>query len=118
MIAGGSATLAGTVQAVFASGSYASRAYTILSAAGGLGGTTFNSLTTTSLPAGFAAEPELHRDRCDLEPDRRARGRRAERRNQQNVAGAASTASSTTAARCRPASPASSASPAATSPTR
>jgi autotransporter-associated beta strand protein len=53
--AGGSATLAGTVQAAFASGSYAARTYTILSAAGGLGGTTFNALTTTNLPAGFTA---------------------------------------------------------------
>src|SRR5262249_33647929 len=51
--AGGSATLAGTVQAAFASGSYVARTYTILSAAGGLGGTTFNALTTTNLPAGF-----------------------------------------------------------------
>ena len=32
-----------------------SRTYTILSAAGGLGGTTFNNVTTTNLPAGFAA---------------------------------------------------------------
>jgi YVTN family beta-propeller protein/autotransporter-associated beta strand protein len=53
--AGGSATLAGTVQAAFASGSYAARTYTILSAAGGLNGTTFNNLTTTNLPAGFTA---------------------------------------------------------------
>ena len=51
----GTASLAGTVQAVFAPGSYVARTYTILSAAGGLGGTTFNSLTTTNLPAGFAA---------------------------------------------------------------
>jgi outer membrane autotransporter protein len=49
---GGSATLAGTVQAVFSSGSYAARTYTILSAAGGLGGT-FSTLTTSNLPAGF-----------------------------------------------------------------
>src|SRR5262249_34504602 len=41
--AGGSATLAGTVQAAFATGSYVTRNYTILSAAGGLGGTTFNA---------------------------------------------------------------------------
>jgi T5SS/PEP-CTERM-associated repeat protein/autotransporter-associated beta strand protein len=53
--AGGSATLAGTVQAAFASGSYVGRTYTILSAAGGLNGTTFNNLTTTNLPAGFTA---------------------------------------------------------------
>jgi YVTN family beta-propeller protein/autotransporter-associated beta strand protein len=51
----GSAALAGTVQAAFAAGSYATRAYTILSAAGGLGGTTFNALTTSNLPAGFTA---------------------------------------------------------------
>jgi uncharacterized protein with beta-barrel porin domain len=52
---GGTATLAGAVQAVFASGSYATRAYTILSAAGGLNGTTFNALTTSNLPANFNA---------------------------------------------------------------
>jgi autotransporter-associated beta strand protein len=51
----GSATLAGSVQAAFASGSYATRTYTIVSAAGGLGGTTFNTLTTSNLPAGFTA---------------------------------------------------------------
>jgi uncharacterized protein with beta-barrel porin domain len=43
------------VQAAFASGSYAARTYTILSAAGGLNGTTFNTLTTSNLPAGFTA---------------------------------------------------------------
>ena len=52
--AGGAAALAGTVQAVFASGSYATRSYTILSAAGGRSGT-FSSLTTSNLPAGFTA---------------------------------------------------------------
>jgi len=55
VIAGGSATLAGTVNAVFASGSYVTRNYTILTAAGGLNGTTFNTLTTSNLPAGFTA---------------------------------------------------------------
>jgi autotransporter-associated beta strand protein/T5SS/PEP-CTERM-associated repeat protein len=50
---GGTATLAGTVQAVFAAGSYVTRTYTILSAAGGLNGTTFNALTTSNLPANF-----------------------------------------------------------------
>jgi outer membrane autotransporter protein len=54
-VVSGSATLAGTVQAAFASGSYATRTYTILSAAGGLGGTTFNTLATSNLPAGFTA---------------------------------------------------------------
>ena len=56
VITGGSATLAGTVGAAFASGSYVSRSYTILSAAGGLNGTTFNALTTSNLPAGFTAK--------------------------------------------------------------
>jgi autotransporter-associated beta strand protein/T5SS/PEP-CTERM-associated repeat protein len=51
---GGSATLGGTVQAAFAPGSYVTRAYTILSAAGGRIGT-FNALTTTNLPADFVA---------------------------------------------------------------
>jgi autotransporter-associated beta strand protein len=50
----GTATLAGTVQAVFGPGSYIARTYTILSAAGGRSGT-FGSLTTNGLPAGFAA---------------------------------------------------------------
>jgi autotransporter-associated beta strand protein len=53
--AGGSAALAGTVNASFAPGSYITRNYTILSASGGLGGSTFNGLATTNLPAGFTA---------------------------------------------------------------
>jgi uncharacterized protein with beta-barrel porin domain len=48
------ATLAGTVQAAFASGSSVARNYTILSAAGGLNGT-FNALSTANLPPGFTA---------------------------------------------------------------
>ena len=44
----GTATLAGAVNATFAPGSYMSRSYTILSAAGGLGGTSFNALTTSN----------------------------------------------------------------------
>jgi autotransporter-associated beta strand protein len=55
VVAGGSASLAGTVQAAFAAGSYVTRTYTIVSAAGGLGGTTFNTLTTSNLPTGFTA---------------------------------------------------------------
>src|SRR5215831_8498933 len=50
----GTATLAGTVQAAFAAGSYVTRNYTILSAAGGRSGA-FSALTTTNLPAGFSA---------------------------------------------------------------
>ena len=55
VVAGGSATLSGTVQAAFASGAYISRTYTILSAAGSLNDTAFNALTTSNLPAGFTA---------------------------------------------------------------
>lgn len=51
----GSASLAGTVNATFASGQYVGRSYTILSAAGGLGGTTFDNLTTSGLPTNFTA---------------------------------------------------------------
>jgi autotransporter-associated beta strand protein/T5SS/PEP-CTERM-associated repeat protein len=50
----GTASLAGTVQAVFGPGNSFARTYTILSAAGGSTGT-FGSLTTTGLPAGFTA---------------------------------------------------------------
>ncbi len=50
----GSATLSGgTVNAQFASGSYLVKQYTILTAASGLGGTSFAGLTNTNLPAGF-----------------------------------------------------------------
>ena len=48
----GTAALAGTVGAIFLPGSYLSRSYTILSAAGGLAGT-FDALTTSGLPPGF-----------------------------------------------------------------
>jgi uncharacterized protein with beta-barrel porin domain len=48
----GSAALAGTVTAAFAPGAYVSRRYTILTANGGLGGTTFAGLTNLNLPAG------------------------------------------------------------------
>ena len=41
----GTASLAGTMQAVFAPGSYTPRSYDILHATGGLGGTTFNGLS-------------------------------------------------------------------------
>jgi uncharacterized protein with beta-barrel porin domain len=49
----GAATLTGaTVDAVFTSGNYVSKQYTILTATGGLGGTTFSGLTNTNLPTG------------------------------------------------------------------
>ena len=49
---GGTAALAGTVNAVFASGSYIARRYNILQSAS-LDGTTFSGLRNTNLPAGF-----------------------------------------------------------------
>jgi uncharacterized protein with beta-barrel porin domain len=50
----GTATLTGaSVNAQFASGSYVSKQYTILTATGGRGGTTFASLINTNLPANF-----------------------------------------------------------------
>jgi autotransporter-associated beta strand protein len=48
----GTASLNGTVDAVFAPGSYVSKQYTILQSAG-LDGTTFSGLTNINLPAGF-----------------------------------------------------------------
>ena len=51
----GVATLGGaTANATFANGSYISKQYTILSATGGLGGTSFAGLTNSNLPAGFS----------------------------------------------------------------
>ncbi len=48
----GAATLGGaTVNANFAPGSYVTRQYTILNAAGGLGGSTFGTLVNSSLPS-------------------------------------------------------------------
>ena len=48
----GTASLAGTVAAVFAPGSFLTRSYTILTAAGGRNGT-FDALSTSGLPANF-----------------------------------------------------------------
>jgi uncharacterized protein with beta-barrel porin domain len=49
----GTATLTGaTVKAQFASGNYVSKRYTILTAAGGLGGTTFAGVANGNLPQG------------------------------------------------------------------
>jgi len=48
------ASLAGTVVANFAPGSYVSRSYTILTAVGGVTGT-FSALRTLGLPTNFAA---------------------------------------------------------------
>ena len=74
MITGGSAALAGTVQAAFASGSYVARTYTILSAAGGLNGTTFNSLDDQQSAGRLHRQSQLHRQRRDPEPHRHLGG--------------------------------------------
>jgi autotransporter-associated beta strand protein len=50
----GTATLNGLAGASFAPGSYVSKQYTILTAAGGVGGT-FSGLQTLGLPSGFSA---------------------------------------------------------------
>lgn len=48
----GTANLGGaTVRASFSAGSYVAKQYTILNAAGGLGGTTFGSMVNTNLPS-------------------------------------------------------------------
>lgn len=52
-VAGTAALTGATVNVVFASGSYLSKQFTILSASGGLGGTTFAGLSNSNLPAGF-----------------------------------------------------------------
>jgi outer membrane autotransporter protein len=52
--ASGTASLAGTVRASFASGVYFTRSHTILTSAS-LGGTQFSALDTANLPAGFIA---------------------------------------------------------------
>ncbi len=51
----GTATLNGTVLAIFAPGSYITRQYTILHADGGLGGTRFTSLNSSNMPASLTA---------------------------------------------------------------
>jgi len=81
------ATLGGTVQAVFAAGSYVSRSHTILSAAGGLSGTTFNALTTSNLPTGFTASLSYTATDVILNLTG-ALGTGGLSTNQQNVAGA------------------------------
>ena len=68
----GTASLAGTVQAVFGPGSSFARTYTILSAAGGLGGTRFNSLITGQSTRRLRHESQLHPHRCPVESDRRS----------------------------------------------
>jgi autotransporter-associated beta strand protein len=83
----GTASLAGTVDAVFASGTYAKNQYTILQSAG-LGGTTFSALTTTNLPAGFKASLVYTGDDVLLDLTATLGGPGGLNINQQNVANA------------------------------
>jgi autotransporter-associated beta strand protein len=63
----GAATLGGaTVNAHFVAGSYIARQYTILNATGGLGGTTFNALVNTDLPANFVSSLSYDGDNAYL----------------------------------------------------
>jgi autotransporter-associated beta strand protein len=82
----GSASLAGTVNASFAPGGYVSKQYTILTATGGLGGTTFNSLTNSSLPAGASDSLSYDLDHVYLNLSTGFTGFTGFNINQQNVA--------------------------------
>jgi autotransporter-associated beta strand protein len=86
----GSASLASGVTANFALGTYLSRKYTILTAAGGLGGTTFTSLTNVGLPAGFTDSLSYSADDVflDLAAALGAVGTGGLNPNQRNVANA------------------------------
>lgn len=88
----GTATLGGTVQALFQPGSYVTRNYTILSAAGGLGGTAFAALTTSNLPAGFTARLSYTATDVVLGLASVLGGSTALNQNQRNVSGAINTA--------------------------
>ncbi len=84
---GGTATLSGgAVNAQFASGSYVSKQYTILTATGGLGGTTFSGLTDTNLPAGFTDSLSYNTDDVFLNLSAALGAGTSLNQNQQNVA--------------------------------
>jgi hypothetical protein len=85
----GTASLTGsTVQTVFAAGSYMPHTYTILHAAGGLGGTMFSGLT--GLPVGFTAQLDYTTTdvKLDVTAALGALGTNGLNGNQQNVANA------------------------------
>ena len=70
----GTASLAGTVAAIFTPGSFLERSYTILTAAGGRSGT-FAALATSGLPADFRGELDLSRQYRSAQPHRGTRSR-------------------------------------------
>ena len=85
----GTATLTGAaVNAQFASGGYLLRQYTILTAAGGLGGTTFASLTSINLPAGFTDSLSYSGNSVFLNLAATGISTAGLNQNQRNVAGA------------------------------
>ena len=103
MNVGGTANLTGgSVNALFLPGAYVSRNYTILSATGGLGGTTFTGgLTTTTLPGGFVASLSYTPTDVLLDLAAVPRHSAAISTRTSRTSPARSTISSTMAARCR-----------------
>lgn len=82
----GSAALAGNVNASLLPGSYVSRHHTILSATGGLGGTTFGALNTFNLPQNVAASLSYDANNVYLDLTASLAIGGGLTRNQQNVA--------------------------------
>jgi autotransporter-associated beta strand protein len=87
-VVGGTASLAGTVEANFALGSFVSKQsqYTILTAAGGLGGTTFGSLGNVNLPPGASDSLSYDADHVYLNLTVQFTNYTGLNQNQQNVA--------------------------------
>jgi autotransporter-associated beta strand protein len=83
----GTASLAGSVSASFAAGSYVAKQYTILESAG-LGGTTFSGLTNVNLPAGFTDTLSYNTDDVFLNLSAALGAGTPLNPNQQNVASA------------------------------
>jgi autotransporter-associated beta strand protein len=86
----GTASLAGTVQANFAVGSFVSKQsqYTILTATGGLGGTTFGGLANVNLPSGASDSLGYDADHVYLSLTVPFTSYTGLNQNQQNVANA------------------------------
>ena len=105
----GTASLAGTVAAVFLPGTFLERSYTILTAAGGRSGT-FDALATSGLPADFLASLSYPGNTAVLNLTAEARSRTdtaeptpplVSSPSTRPTSAMRSTTSSTTAARCR-----------------
>ena len=86
----GTASLAGSVSASFAAGSYVAKQYTILELAG-LGGTTFSGLSNTNLPAAFTDTLSYNTDDVFLNLSAALGAGTPLNPNQQNVANALNT---------------------------